>query len=98
MPIPGWRARPCASAGFCALMRRGAGRFPLLAAPAYPLYGARLLLLVAVDVAGEIGMGAQRWIDLGFIQLQPSELMKIALVLVLARYFHGLSYEDIGAG
>ena len=34
-------------------------------------------------------MGAQRWIDLGLIQLQPSELMKIALVLALARYFHG---------
>ena len=38
-------------------------------------------------------MGAQRWIDLGVIQLQPSELMKIALVLVLARYFHGLTHR-----
>ena len=41
-------------------------------------------------------MGAQRWIDLGFIQLQPSEMMKIALVLALARYFHGLPTEDFG--
>ena len=49
-----------------------------------------------VDIAGEIGMGAQRWIDLEVIQLQPSELMKIALVLALARYFHRLSAEDIG--
>ena len=48
------------------------------------------MLLVVVEVAGEIGMGAQRWIDLGFIQLQPSEMMKIALVLALARYFHRL--------
>src|SRR5690606_5333831 len=44
----------------------------------------------------EIGMGAQRWIDLGFFQLQPSELMKISLVLAMARYFHRLNFEDIG--
>ena len=41
-------------------------------------------------------MGAQRWIDLGVIQLQPSEIMKIALVLALARYFHSLPAEDAG--
>ena len=40
---------------------------------------------------GTIGMGAQRWIDLKVIQLQPSEVMKVALVLALARYFHGVS-------
>jgi rod shape determining protein RodA len=62
----------------------------------YPIYGVTFLLLVAVEIRGEIGMGAQRWIDLGVIQLQPSELMKIALVMALARYFHGLSYEDVG--
>jgi rod shape determining protein RodA len=62
----------------------------------YPLYFVSVLLLVWVDFAGEIGMGAQRWIDLGVVQLQPSEVMKITLVMALARYFHGLSYEDIG--
>src|SRR3546814_14822647 len=36
------------------------------------------------------------WIDLGVVQLQPSELMKIALVLVLARYFHGLTWDEVG--
>lgn len=41
-------------------------------------------------------MGAQRWINLGFFQLQPSELMKISLVLALARYFHGLTVEEVG--
>ena len=41
-------------------------------------------------------MGARRWIDLGVIQLQPSQLMNVALVLALARYFHGLSNEDVG--
>jgi len=63
---------------------------------AYTLYGIAFLLLIAVDIFGHIGMGAQRWINLGFIQLQPSEIMKIALVLALARYFHGASIEDIG--
>ena len=63
---------------------------------AYPLYFVSLVLLVYVDVAGHTGMGATRWIDLKFIQVQPSELMKIALVLSLARYFHGKTYEDIG--
>ncbi len=63
---------------------------------AYPFYGIMLFLLVVVEVMGHIGMGAQRWINLGFFVLQPSELMKIALVLSLAKYFHGLSLEDIG--
>jgi rod shape determining protein RodA len=63
---------------------------------AYWLYGAALLLVVAVDLRGIAGLGAQRWIDLGIIQLQPSEIMKIALVLALARYFHSLSGENTG--
>lgn len=63
---------------------------------AYPIYGLSLILLVAVEVMGEIGMGAQRWIDLGVIQLQPSELMKVAMVLALARYFHGPTLEEVG--
>jgi rod shape determining protein RodA len=63
---------------------------------AYVIYGIAFMLLVFVDVAGEIGMGAQRWIDLKVIQLQPSEVMKIALVLALARYFHRLSADTIG--
>jgi len=60
----------------------------------YWLYALALLLIVAVDLRGFAGMGAQRWIDLGFIQLQPSELMKIALILALARYFHSLPTEE----
>jgi rod shape determining protein RodA len=62
----------------------------------YWLYAIALLLVVAVDMRGVIGMGAQRWIDLGVIQLQPSELMKIAVVLALARYFHSLPPENNG--
>ncbi|MEQ8966309.1 MAG: rod shape-determining protein RodA [Azospirillaceae bacterium] len=62
---------------------------------AYPTYFLCFALLVAVEVMGVVGMGAQRWIDLGVINLQPSELMKIALVLALARYFHGPTLEEV---
>ena len=61
---------------------------------AYPAYVIGVVLLISVEIAGHIGMGAQRWIDLGFIKLQPSELMKIALVMAIARYFHGCTSED----
>ncbi len=60
---------------------------------AYWTYAGTLFLIVAVDLRGFVGMGAQRWIDLGVIQLQPSELMTVALVLALARYFHHLGNE-----
>jgi rod shape determining protein RodA len=63
---------------------------------AYPVYASGLALLVAVEIAGRIGMGAQRWISLGLFQFQPTELMKFGLVLVLARYFHGLTAEAVG--
>ncbi len=63
---------------------------------AYPIYGVALALLFLVQVMGTIGMGAQRWVSVGVFNLQPSELMKIALVLALARYFHSLSHEDTG--
>ncbi len=63
---------------------------------AYPAYAVGLLLLAAVEVRGISGMGAQRWLDLGFFQLQPSEVMKVSLVMALARYFHGVEMEDIG--
>ena len=62
---------------------------------AYWLYAISLILLIGVEVMGSIGMGAQRWINLGFFQVQPSELMKITLVLALARYFNGSSLQDI---
>ncbi len=53
-------------------------------------YGVGVTLLVIVDLFGAVRMGAQRWIDLGFINLQPSELMKIALVMFLAAYYDWL--------
>ncbi|WP_227284571.1 rod shape-determining protein RodA [Boseongicola sp. H5] len=53
-------------------------------------YGISILLLLYVEFFGAIGMGAQRWIDLGFMRLQPSELTKITLVMLLAAYYDWL--------
>ncbi|MBE1298274.1 rod shape-determining protein RodA [Phycobacter azelaicus] len=56
-------------------------------------YLVSLVLLLAVEFFGTVGMGAQRWIDLGFMRLQPSELMKITLVMLLAAYYDWLPAE-----
>jgi len=53
-------------------------------------YGVSILLLLFVEFFGVTGMGAQRWIDLGFMRLQPSELSKITLVMILAGYYDWL--------
>ncbi len=66
----------------------------LLLRRSYIVYAAALAMLVLVEVMGVTGMGAQRWVDLWLFRLQPSEIMKIALVLAMARYFHGLTIED----
>jgi rod shape determining protein RodA len=57
---------------------------------AYPAYGATLILLILVEALGAIGGGSQRWLNLGFMTLQPSELMKPAIVLVLAAFYNNL--------
>ncbi|AUH34443.1 rod shape-determining protein RodA [Paracoccus tegillarcae] len=56
-------------------------------------YIACLLLLVAVEFFGDVGMGAQRWIEIGPLRLQPSEMTKFALVLILAAYYDWLDIE-----
>lgn len=61
----------------------------------YLLYAVGFFLLVIVELMGHVGMGAQRWINLGFIQIQPSELMKVAMVMALARYFHSAKLDDM---
>jgi len=57
---------------------------------AYPIYALCLMMLLAVPVIGHATMGARRWLDLGPIRLQPSEMIKVGLVLALARFYHGL--------
>ena len=63
---------------------------------AYVCYAITLGLLVYVEFFGTEINNAQRWIKFGGFQVQPSEFMKITLIMVLARYFHRLNIEDIG--
>ncbi|HVZ99111.1 MAG TPA: rod shape-determining protein RodA [Caulobacterales bacterium] len=63
---------------------------------AYPLYLVSFLALVAVEVIGQTRMGATRWLSLGPLSLQPSELMKVAVVLALARYYQQIDPRKTG--
>jgi rod shape determining protein RodA len=58
-------------------------------------YLVSFILLLFVEFFGEVGMGAQRWIDLGFIRLQPSEMMKFTLVMMLAAYYDWLDHRRL---
>lgn len=62
----------------------------ILRALALPAYVGCLAMLLLVELIGQIGGGSQRWLNLGVLTLQPSELMKIAIVLLLARFFERL--------
>ena len=60
-----------------------------------PIYIVALLLLLLVEFLGSTGMGAQRWINLGFINLQPSEVAKVALVMLMAAYYDWLPTDKV---
>lgn len=62
---------------------------------AYIAYGVALVLLILVELMGHTAMGATRWIKLGPLTIQPSEVMKLCLIFALARYFHGINTEEI---
>ncbi|WP_333585434.1 rod shape-determining protein RodA [Phenylobacterium sp.] len=91
-----WAAAHLFRFGFCLVLMVGLALVDLRVwfALAYPVYAVGLLLLVAVEFVGDTRMGATRWLDLGFISFQPSEIMKIGIVLALARFYHGLSADD----
>ncbi len=61
----------------------------------FPAYAIILMLLIAVELLGVVGGGSQRWLDLGIINLQPSELMKPVIVLALARFYDLLPAGEI---
>jgi rod shape determining protein RodA len=61
---------------------------------AYPIYAISLVLLIAVELVGDIRMGAQRWLSIGSFSMQPSEFMKLAIVLALARWYHEADYKE----
>ncbi len=89
-PLSSWTTRQLSWAilGLVAMFIAFAVDYRRLEKWVYVPYGFSLLLLVLVPVLGSAGGGARRWIDLGFFSVQPSELAKVALVLVLARDFH----------
>lgn len=58
-------------------------------------YIVSFILLLVVEFFGDVGKGAQRWIDLGFMRLQPSELMKITLIMLLAAYYDWLDIKKV---
>lgn len=68
----------------------------LIARLSWPVYAVSVALLLLVLRMGHVGKGAQRWIDIGGLQLQPSELAKIGLVMALAAWFHRASWEKMG--
>jgi rod shape determining protein RodA len=64
---------------------------------AYPVYIVALILLLGVEFFGDISKGAQRWLQIGPLRFQPSEIMKVGVVLALARFYHGMSADSARA-
>lgn len=78
-----------AGAGFLALLGVILVDYRQIERYAYVIYAFVLVLLVAVPIVGSVGGGARRWINLGVFSIQPSEMIKVGLVIALARYFEG---------
>jgi rod shape determining protein RodA len=81
--------------GFIAMIIIGVVNIKFWFRYSYLIYFVALGFLIMVEVMGFIGMGAQRWINIAGFNFQPSELMKVAVVLVLARYFHNLHLNNL---
>ncbi|QUD89989.1 rod shape-determining protein RodA [Phenylobacterium montanum] len=90
-----WAAKQLIRFGLCLLLMLGLALVDLRVwfALAYPVYGLGFMLLILVIKFGHSSLGATRWLQAGPIQIQPSEIMKIGLVLGLARFYHGLSAD-----
>jgi rod shape determining protein RodA len=91
-----WAAKHLIRFGICMAIMLGLSLVSLKYwfAMAYPVYLVALLMLVGVELFGYTAMGATRWLDIGITRIQPSEIMKIGLVLALARWYHGASAQD----
>jgi rod shape-determining protein RodA len=90
-----WAAKHTLRFALCLAMMIGLAMIDIRVwfAIAYPLYAVGLLLLVAVELVGDTRLGAQRWLSVGGFSFQPSEVMKLGIVLALARYYHGASAQ-----
>ncbi len=84
--------------GFCVVMMLSLAMVDirLLVRLSWPAYGFALVLLLLVLKMGHVGKGAERWLDIGPVQLQPSEIMKVALAMALASWFSRSSIEQMG--
>jgi rod shape determining protein RodA len=90
-----WAAKHASRFGICVVLMLALAMVDLRVwfALAYPIYGLGLLLLIAVELVGDVRLGAQRWLSIGSFSFQPSEVMKLGIVLALARLYHGASAE-----
>jgi len=88
-----WAAQHVLRFGVCLMLMIGLAMIDIRVwfALSYPVYVTGLLLLVAVEVAGDTRMGATRWLSIGPFSFQPSEIMKLGIVMALARFYHGIS-------
>ena len=91
-----WAAKHLIRFGLCLALMLGLCLIDIRVwfASAYPVYALAFILLLAVPVVGEVSLGARRWLNLHFVRIQPSEIMKIGLVLALARYYHGITAAE----
>ena len=87
-----WAAKHLMRFGLCLLLMLALAVVDLKVwfAISYPLFALGFLMLFAVEVVGHESLGAKRWLQFGPLGVQPSEIMKIGLVLALARFYHGL--------
>jgi rod shape determining protein RodA len=83
-----WRAVARLGLGTIAMVALAQVRPQQLRAAAPAVYVAGIVLLIIVDIMGHIGKGAERWLDLGFVRFQPSEMMKLAVPMLCAWYLH----------
>ena len=84
------------AAGVVVMLAIGLVDIRVIARLAWPAWLGCVVLLVLVLRMGHVGKGAQRWLELGGLQLQPSEMMKLALILALAAWFHRASWQRMG--
>ena len=91
-----WAAQHALRFGLCLILMVGLAMVDLRVwfALAYPIYGFGILLLIAVEAVGDIRLGAQRWLSIGAFSFQPSEVIKLGIVLALARLYHGVNGEQ----
>jgi rod shape determining protein RodA len=91
-----WAAKHLIRFGLCLFLMIALAMIDLRVwfALSYPIYVIGLLLLVAVEVVGDVRLGAQRWLSIGPFSFQPSEVIKLGIVMALARFYHGISADS----